>query len=114
MQLSDTVRPALVREIERNTKTDHGRVRVYYGTTKLESNKRRRIDLIIMNASRLNELDLPSAVRFNLDRSNWLPWAPEFFGRPEHSQYMIAGTLSDVEKTRLRRCLQNRGEILAL
>jgi hypothetical protein len=114
LQLSETVRPALVRAVERNPKTGRGRVKVYYGTIKLDLNKRRHIDLIIQNAARLYELDLPAAVRFNLDYCNWLPWAHEFFGPPEHSPYMIAGTLSELEKARLRRCLMRRGEILPI
>lgn len=113
LHLSESVRPALVRGIERDTKTGRGRVLVYYGTTKLETLKRRHLDLIIMKASRLNELDLPSAVRFNLDRCNWLPWAEEFFGAPAHSTHMIAGSLSEMEKARLRNCLRFRGHKLA-
>lgn len=106
---SDTVRPALVRGTERNTKTGRGRVLVSYGTTKLRLNKCRHIDFIIEKAERLNQLDLPMAVRFDLGLENWLPWASEFFGPPAHSNHMIAGTLTEPEKTRLRRCLQRRG-----
>ena len=101
IQLNSVVRPALVRGTERNPVNGRGRVLVSYGTTKLELNARRLLDLIIMNAGRLNELDLPSAVRFNLDMSNWLPWAPEFFGPPTHSQYVIAGPLTEIERARL-------------
>ncbi len=110
---SDTVRPALVRATERNIKTGYGRVLVAYGTKKLRLNKCAGIDLIIQKAERLNQLDLPSAVRFDLGLENWLPWAAEFFGPPAHS-HMIAGSLSETEKTRLRRCLQRRGRHTAL
>jgi hypothetical protein len=86
---------------------------VAYGTTKLNTNKRRNIDLIIQKFERLRQLDLPMAVRFNLDTFNWLPWAAEFFGAPEGG-HMVAGPLTEDEKARLRRCLQRRGEKLVM
>ncbi len=108
------VRPALVRATQRGEKLGWSRVLVSYGTTKLESLTRRHLDLIIQNNERLAALDLNSAVRFNLDFENWLPWASEFFAPPEHSPHMIAGRLNEGEITRLRRCLRRRGVIQAL
>lgn len=84
------------------------------GTTKLDSNKCGKIDLIVQNAIRLDELNLPMAVRFDLGTDIWLPWAAEFFQPPEHSFYVVAGPLSDAELGRLRRALQSRGIIQAL
>jgi hypothetical protein len=108
------VRPALVRGTRRDTKTNRGAVQVSYGTTNLNSNQYGRIDLIIQNAARLRDLDLPHAVRFDLGLSNWLPWCAEFFSPPEHSLYIIAGPLTEQEKTRLRQRLRRRGVIQAL
>jgi hypothetical protein len=109
-----TVRPALVRGSKRDPTTGRGALWVSYGTTKLNLTARDRCDLIIQNSARLDQLNLPSAVRFNLDFANWLPWAAEFFAPPEHSLYIVAGPLNDLERGRLRRCLQRRGIIQAL
>ena len=109
-----TVRPALVRGSKRETKTGRGALLVSYGTKHLQLNKCRHIDLIIQNARRLHELDLPTAVRFDLGLTNWLPWATEFFSPPEHSLYIVAGPLTEIEQRRLRRCLKRRGIIQAL
>src|SRR5437764_14286 len=65
-----TVRPALVRGTERHPPTKRGAVFVSYGTTKLDSNKCGSVDLIIQNAERLDQLDLPMAVRFDLGKTN--------------------------------------------
>ena len=109
-----TVRPALVRGTKHDPTTGRGAVLVSYGTTRLDINKHTPIDLIIQHAARLAELDLPSAVRFDLGLSNWLPWASEFFAAPEHSFYIVSGSLNDREKTRLRNALKRRGIISAL
>lgn len=109
-----TVRPALVRATKRDPGSGRGAVWVSYGTTNLDINNRAHMDLIIQNAERLYQLDLPMAVRFDLDFANWLPWAEEFFAAPEHSIHMVAGTLNDAEKARLRKKLFNRGIITAL
>jgi len=103
-----------VRATKRDPATGRGGVLVSYGTIKLDLVRRNQLDLIIQNAERLRDLDLPMAVRFDLDLSNWLPWAEEFFAAPEHSIYMTAGTLNESEKTRLRKCLLRRGIVTAL
>jgi hypothetical protein len=113
LRFAETVRPALVRATQRDPKTGRGRVLVAYGTTKLDINKSRSIDLIIQKFERLQHLDLPMAVRFDLGRFNWLPWASEFFGAPVGG-HMIAGPLTEEEKARMRRCLVRRGEKLAM
>jgi hypothetical protein len=108
------VRPALVRGSKHDPITGRGALLVSYGTTKLNSNKRGSIDLIIMNYERLSQLNLPHAVRFDLDFANWLPWASECFAPPEHDIHIIAGPLTETEKKRLRLRLQRRGIIQAL
>lgn len=113
-KLGGTVRPALVRGSARDKSSGRSRLWVSYGSAQLALSKRRHTDLIIMNAGRLAELDLPHAVRFNLGLANWLPWASEFFAPPEHSFYIVAGPLSELEKLRLRRCLLRRGIATAL
>jgi len=109
-----TVRPALIRQTFRDPEKGRGAVVVCYGTTRLNLNKHEPVDLVIQNAERLAQLDLPSAVRFDLGLTNWLPWASEFFAPPEHSIHIVAGTLNEREKTRLRAKLKRRGIILAL
>lgn len=109
-----SVRPALVRGTFRDPPTGRGALLVSYGTTHLDIIRYDPIDLIIQNAARLNELELPSAVRFDLGRTNRLPWADEFFAPPEHSLYIVAGTLNDREKARLRKKLKRRGVLTAL
>jgi len=108
------VRPALVRGTKRDPTANRGAVLVSYGTTRLQINQRGAIDLIIQNYERLVQLDLPHAVRFNLDRNNWLPWCAEFFAPPAHSVYIVAGPLSRNETTSLRAKLKRRGIITAL
>lgn len=110
----ETVRPALVRGSKRELSTGRCAVWVSYGTAHLQVNERNDLDLIIQNAERLHQLDLPHAVRFDLGRFNWLPWASEFFAAPEHSLYMVAGPLSDMERRRLRERLRRRGIIQEL
>jgi hypothetical protein len=87
---------------------------VCYGTTKLDINKCSHVDLIIQHNGRMAELELPMAVRFDLGMSNWLLWAEEFFQPPEHSFYILAGTLNANEIARLRTRLKRRGLLPAL
>lgn len=112
--LGETVRPALVRESKRDMLSGRSALRVSYGTTILDSNKFGHIDFIVQNAARLDELDLPMAVRFDLSQANWLPWAAEFFEPPEHSLYVVAGVLNENERKRLRSRLKRRGVLVAL
>jgi hypothetical protein len=89
-------------------------VLVSYGTAKLDINRRNGVDLILQNYERLCELELQHAVRFVLDRSNWLPWCSEFFCPPAHSSYILAGTLKKTEIAALRARLKRRGIITEL
>ena len=108
------VRPALVRATKRHPPSGRGAVLVSYGTAKLDVNKRNSLDFILQNYERLCELELPHAVRFDLDRSNWLPWCSEFFCPPAHSAYILAGTLTKTEIATLRARLKRRGIITEL
>jgi hypothetical protein len=108
------VRPALVRASKRDRVANRGAVWVSYGTANLQYNDRIAVDLIIQNFERLGELELPQAVRFDLDRFNWLPWCSEFFCPPAHSDYMVAGMLSSTEIAALRSKLKHRGIITEL
>jgi hypothetical protein len=113
-ELGEAVTPALVRGSKRHPPTKRGAVLLSLGTTKLDTNNCAERDLIIQNASRLEQFDLPMAVRFDLGTEIWLPWAAEFFQPPAHSLYVVAGPLSASENLRLRRALQTRGVIHAL
>ena len=110
----ETVTPALVRGSERHPNEHRGALLVSLGTTKLDTNGKGQRDLIIQNAERLDQLDLPMAVRFDLDMTLWMPWASEFFQPPEHSFRVVAGPLIEAEKTRLRSKLKKRGIIIEL
>ncbi len=112
--LGSAVRPALIRGSKRNPTTKRGALLVSYGTTHLNSNECSAVDLIIQNVTRLDELELPMAVRFDLGLTNWLPWCSEFFSPPAHSIYIVAGPLNDTERSRLRMRLLRRGIITAL
>jgi hypothetical protein len=72
------------------------------------------VDLIIQNNQRMADLGLPMAVRFDLSKSNWLPWAVDFFHAPAHSFYVVAGALNGSELARLRARLKKRGVAVAL
>jgi len=113
-KLGESVTPALVRSTTRHPPTKRGAVLLSPGTTKLDTNNCIQTDLIIQNASRLEQLNLPMAVRFDLGAEIRLPWAAEFFQPPEHSFYVVAGALSDNEINRLRVRLHRRGIIQAL
>lgn len=108
------VRPALVRGTKRDPATNRGAVYVSYGTANLDILNRGDDDLIIQNYERLCELELPHAVRFDLDRWNWLPWCAEFFCPPAHSTYVVAGPLNNDEIISLRKKLKRRGIITEL
>lgn len=108
------MRPALVRGSKRHPPTQRGALLVSYGTTQLDSNNCAHKDLIIQNAKRIDELDLPSAVRFDLGLTNWLPWAAEYFQPPAHSLYVVAGPLSASEISKLRHRLKSRGELVPM
>jgi hypothetical protein len=109
-----SVRPALVRGSKRDRGLRRGAVLVSYGTANLDITKHSRVDLIIQNYERLDELDLPHAVRFDLDFTNWLPWCEDFFAPPVHSPYVVAGPLSAAERMALRHLLKQRGIITEL
>lgn len=109
-----TVRPALVRGTKRHPPTNRGAALVSYGTVRLKINERGTTDLILQNFERLSQLGLPQAVRFDLSLSNWLPWCVEFFSPPEHSVYIVAGSLNRNEIVALRARLKRRGNVIAL
>lgn len=109
-----TVGPALVYATHRDPATGRGAVRIFYGHENLNLPQSMGWDLIIQNAERLDALDLPKAVRFNLGLSNLLPWAEEFFRPPAHSLHIIAGSLNEPEIKRYRAALAKRGIIHAM
>lgn len=110
----ETIRPALVRGTKHDRLSGRAAVYVCFGSGNLDKNNCRHSDLVIQDVRRLDQLDLPVAVRFDLSRWIWVPWAAEFFGPPEHSPHMVAGPLSETEKGRLRNLLQNRGMALPM
>jgi hypothetical protein len=109
-----TVRPALIRGSKHDPTTGRGALLVSYGSKSLQLQKLGHLDLIIQNNTRMRQLGLPTATRFDLGLTNWLPWADEFFASPAHSVQIVAGPLSENERIRLRSRLKARGIITAL
>ncbi|OSJ22124.1 hypothetical protein BSZ19_46905 [Bradyrhizobium japonicum] len=103
-----------MRSTRRHPPTGRGAVEVCFGTTILDTVNRATVDLVIQNNQRLMDLDLPHAVRFDLGHDLLLPWAQEFFHPPEHSTFVVAGTLNASEVFRLHQRLHKRGKLLAL
>src|ERR1700675_1340701 len=89
------IRPALVRGVKKELKSDQGALKVSYGTTNLKIDTRNERDLIIQFARSLQETGLPSATRFDLDLSNVLPWCSEFFCPPFGWPSIIIGHLNE-------------------
>jgi hypothetical protein len=79
-------RPALVIKTAISETGLNGEVYVMYGTTQLKLDKRRN-DLFVTNYNEMYEAGLHKATRFDLDKVLWLPWAEEFFEKPNHPHY---------------------------
>lgn len=74
-------RPCLVTAVYVNEETGGFACEIAYGTKRLRLMQRQDKDLIIQNSSDLDEIGLPMATRFDLDRKNRvvLEWNPENF-----------------------------------
>src|SRR4051812_40805272 len=69
------LRPALV--LETKVGSNGGRaVRIAYGTSNLNKEKRGDIDLIIESQSDIDECGLAVATRFDLETTAVIPWEP--------------------------------------
>jgi hypothetical protein len=74
------LRPCLVTQILQAEETGEIACAVMFGTTTLKIVKRSHLDVIIQNASHMQQCGLRKATRFDLDSVVALPWTPEFFG----------------------------------
>ena len=83
----------MVRAASRRRGLRIAEVEITYGTTKLRSQEN-PLDLILSNNADMNEMGLPSATRFALDRTIWLPWAAEFFAPLRGLKNIIIGRLN--------------------
>jgi hypothetical protein len=89
------LRPGLVVRVLRGKKTGGFYCDVAYGTKHLKIVKREKLDLIIQNASDLQQLRLRRATRFDLDNiARELPWTPDFFGCWSGYRTPVIGTLT--------------------
>lgn len=79
-------RPGLIIKTAISETGLRGEVYVMYGTTRLKSDQRPD-DLFVQNYQEMYEAGLHKATRFDLDKVLWLPWAAEFFGKPDHPHY---------------------------
>jgi hypothetical protein len=79
-------RPGLIIQTAISETGLRGEVRVVYGSTNLKSFKRQN-DLYVVNYKEMYEAGLHKATRFDLDKVLWLPWADEFFEKPQHIHY---------------------------
>ena len=71
-----------------------GAVEVTYGTSKYPPNQK-PFDLHICNLADMMACGLPQTTCFVLDRTVWLPWADDFFGKREDGTGPIIGRLSN-------------------
>lgn len=97
------VRPALVRSSAIDPRRRIGLLEVAYGTTNLKIDRRRYLDLIIMNSAEVDRLGLQKATRFDLDNVVRIPWCSEYFCPPAGQMQTIMGRLDDGAKDRLQR-----------
>lgn len=97
------VRPALVRSSAIDRERRVGLLEVAYGTTNLKFERRRNLDLIIMNSAHCDRLGLHQATRFDLDNVVRLPWCREYFLPPKGVLQVKIGTLDEMAKNRLKR-----------
>ena len=107
------VRPALVRLSALDRATGRGMLQVAYGTTNLKPTMR-RLDLIIMNAAEIDELNLQRATRFDLDNIVALPWCREYFRPPNGVHNVVIGKLSLHLQERVRRLAGLRDQVARL
>lgn len=100
-------RPCLVRRVAMDPDTMRGLVEVAYGTTKLKRGER-PLDLRIVNFEDLAEIGLPSATRFDLDRTLELPWTTEYFGPHPKYPTIYIGKLNARVRLRLETLRRRR------
>lgn len=77
-----SLRPCLVLDVRRNTRTGEFACKIAYGTKTLRAWARHDRDIIIQNTSDLDEMGLAVATRFVLDEDQCIvmPWKPPHFG----------------------------------
>lgn len=75
-------------------------VEVTFGTTKIKKLER-PFDLQIHNIAAMDHAGLPSATRFDLDRTIWLPWASEYFTPRKGYNSPISGGLDEMTQMQL-------------
>ncbi|MCJ7996101.1 hypothetical protein J5N58_16915 [Rhizobium cremeum] len=76
------LRPCLILDVLKSKSDERFACRIAYGTKNIKFVQRKDLDLIIQNATHLDEMGLPYATRFDLDSRNIvvLPWDVENFG----------------------------------
>ncbi|MCC6946308.1 MAG: hypothetical protein IT539_00940 [Bradyrhizobiaceae bacterium] len=94
-------RPVLVRRSYMHSVTSQGWLEVAYGTRSLNLGEKKRWHFVIQNAEDLDEIGLPHATRFVLNRTVHLPWTPEFFSVPPSYKEVAIGPLNKRQRERL-------------
>lgn len=91
-------------------KTGNYAAEVYFGTKNLRKSATMGIDLIIMNNSDLDDLNLPVATRFDLAEKSCvlLPWSSQNFGCWHGFSTPILGSLNEGYRKELAYCRMNR------
>jgi len=103
------MRPGIVLQTAHSEEGFIPEVRLIYGTSKTKLQKR-PFDLIVMNNQAMYDAGLNRATRFDLDKIIWMPWAAEFFKKPDHPHYYgpVIGHLNDNTRRLLGHLLVER------
>ena len=89
------LRPALVLAVFQEEESGDYACRLAFGTKVLKLMQRRHLDLIIQNATHLQQLGLYRATRFDLDLLVTVPWNAEFLGCWSGYRSPVIGTLTE-------------------
>ena len=90
------LRPGLVTEVLRDTKSGRVACRVAYGTKHLKIMRRGYLDLIVQNSEDIARFGLARATRFDLDNTAVLPWQSPFFGCWPGFRTPVIGALTEL------------------
>lgn len=90
------LRPGLIVGVLQGNATGRYACRVCYGTTNLKLLRRLDKDVIVQNASHIDQFGLKKATRFDLDTVLILPWNNRFFGFWAGYSTPVIGSLTEV------------------
>jgi hypothetical protein len=106
------LRPGLILKVYRGKKSGGFYCDIAYGTKHLKIIQREDRDLIIQNATDLQQFGLARATRFDLDNiATQLPWTSEFFGCWSGNATPVIGTLTEDYIRRFAYLMMKRGSV---